>query len=470
MPLIFIGQGYLIFMTIEHLVIIGGGTAGIAAAMEATTYDIANITLIEKHKLGGECANYACVPAKTWLTAASYLRESDTAFDRLGIELSSEPKFNIDKFLNKQHDIIHDGNYSIESNPKVTIKHGAAAFVDQHTVMVDNEPIKADKFIIATGTTPNIPDIPGLNDINYLTFQDIASLQHLPNSMAIIGSGAVAYEYAYVMSALGVKVTIVSRSDLPLRGFDGEVRHKALDELNRWGVNYIGNANVSSLHKASSGIDITIDGQTFSAETLLVAAGSLPRTDCLKLDNTHIKINPESQGIVVNQHLQTDDDHIYAIGDVLNTYKFTHVADRQAIYAVRHMAGVNEPPLSYKDLGWSLYTKPEVTHVGITEDQAKEQGVNYKSIIISSDKVSRYRIEGEKDSFVKVIVDTDTHTLLGAHAIASHSDDWLHLVSIAISQQLTIDKLLDTYYMYPSKAQLLQKALEEYYYGVMRKH
>jgi pyruvate/2-oxoglutarate dehydrogenase complex dihydrolipoamide dehydrogenase (E3) component len=451
-------------MSIEHVLIIGGGTAGIAATMEAKFYGAKQITLIEKETLGGECAHYACVPAKAWLTAAKYAAQTQQPMARFGFNPLT-PSINPEKFQQTLHDIIYDGEYSIQSDPEVRIIEGHARFTDSKTIQVNGEKIQPSHVIIATGTTPFIPNIKGLSSVNYLTFRDVARLKKLPKSLIIMGGGAVAVEYGYVFSQLGVQVTMLNRSALPMKGEDDDIRHAMVPFLSRWGIQYKGEVNIQSIESVSdSSVKIhTSSGDVHQAEQLFMATGTQPNTASLGLENTSINV-AENGSIQVNKWFETGEEGVYAIGDVIDQYKFTHVADRQAVYTIRHMANQLKTPMPTNDIAWSFYTHPEMTHVGFTEAQIKTNETPYKAITVPTSRVSRYRIEGEKEGVLKLLVNTDSHTILGAHALASQSDDWMQCVIIAIRQNLRVDDLLDTFYLYPSKAQLLQKALEDYAY------
>lgn len=452
------------------LVLIGGGTAALAAVSEALDQGVGSIALIEKREeLGGECALNACVPTKTLLTAAKLIKDIEKRAPHYGIEVLHK-RLNYQKLRAKVDEIIYEGEYEFMKDPRVTRFHGTAVFIDKQTVQVNEAQIRGDQIIIATGSEPVIPAVEGLQDVGFITFEAATHLQELPASLLILGGGPVGVEFAQLLQWLGVEVTLIQRGERLLPNEEPEISQAVQALLESEGVKVQLHSSIEQArceHRDQNGkqmkcfkVLINASEQEFIAEEILVATGNKPRIEGLHLEITGVQTN--HNGIIVDDELRTANPHIWAIGDVIGQYEFTHVADYHATLAIRNAFTNAHKKVDYRGLGWAVFTSPTIAHVGLTEVQAREQYDQVEVVTSSTDKVSRYRIESQTEGFIKLIIDGRTNRLVGAHLFASEADDIVHTLMLGIQRDMTIEQLLDVIYIYPSKAQIIQKPLEKY--------
>ena len=462
------------------LVLIGGGTASLAALQEALDLGVESVAIIDKgEELGGECALNACVPTKTMLTASRYLQLINHQFVHYGVE-EIEYRFNFSQLMQTVEQVIHDGEYEFVKDKRVTVIKGEASFSGKESisVMTDNgvQEISAKKIIIATGSVPMVPKITGLEEVGYITFQKATHLEKLPESLVIIGGGPVGVEFAQMFQTFGVQVTLLQKQERLIDHEEPEISEAITKTLTQAGVRVICNVDIeqvkcslkTDLNNTSESacpskvLEFSIDGaeHTIEAEQILIAAGMKPNVESLKLSDGDIETTPKD-AILVDETLQTTNPNVWAIGDVIGQYQFTHVADYHAVIAVRNAIRQEQKTVDYEGLGWAIFTEPTVSRVGMTEAEAKRQYPNAQSVTVPTSDVSRYRIENERGGFIKLIIDADSRQILGAHFFASHAEDIAHVVMLAIRQKLKIEQVLDLCYIYPAKAQLLQKALEK---------
>jgi len=451
------------------LLVIGGGTAGLSAVQTALergdTLGIQSIALIESRvELGGECALNACVPTKVMLTAATQLEQLRQLAPRYGL-LNPQVDFDFSCFMQTVDEIVHEGGYDFLNDSRVTRIHGQAKFINDHQLSVNDSVLGAQRIIVATGSVPKVPKIPGLADIGYLTFREATHLKSLPESLVILGSGPVGIEFAYCFKALGVDVTLIEKGESPLSKAEPEIRQAVQQRLEGMGVRVLTGTTVQSAETGKTkarALIVKQGDQTFTleADEVLSAIGMQPNLAALNAETANIKTN--KHGIEVDAYLRSSNRTVYAIGDITGHYNFTHVAGYHAEIAVQNAFSEFQKTVDYSAIGWTIFIEPSVSHVGLLESDALSQCSHVRTVFTKSSTVSRYRIESEPSSFLKLIIDEETHTILGAHCFASSSESIAQLVMVAISNDLTCEDLLNTLYIYPAKTQLLQKALEQY--------
>jgi len=454
-----------------ELAIIGGGTAAITAAMRALECGAKSIAIIEgRRTLGGECALNACVPSKTLLTAVKLWNVLHEKSADYGLEIAPK-KINFQHLMEKVDEVIAEGDNPFEHDSRVTVINDYACFMDPDTLLLQQsqEHLKAERYLIATGSSARKLTIPGAEEVGYMTFQQASHLKELPKSMAILGAGPVGVEFCYIFASLGVQVTLLHKDATLLPHEEPEVQTAVMELLHKLGVHIVTDANLVKLTQGETGNRKCVHfktqsgtAQSLEIEEILSAVGMHPNIERLGLEVADIQANPE-KGIVVTPDMQTTNPKVWAIGDVVGHFGFTHIADYQAEIAAENALSHAHKHVDYTGIAWALYTDPAISHVGLTEAEAREQYAEVDTILCSTAEVSRYRIESELDGFIKLVIDRQTHDILGGHIFASEAEELAHVLSLAIRQRMTCELLLNSmFYIYPCRMQLIQKALERY--------
>ena len=450
------------------LIVIGGGTAGIVAVDEALALGAESIALIDPEpQLGGECKWYACVPAKTLLTAARLRKTLACQAPLYGLE-NIQHRFNFQKLMQTQSGILNQDVQTYDDEPRVEHIHGEAKFTSSTELQIGERKISGKKFIIATGSEALIPDIPGLQETNFITYKEATRLEKLPASMIILGGGPVGVELAQVFQWFGVQVFLVTDDDRLLEHEEPEISKAIGEVLKTDGVKLYTGAKVRKAGKHGTDgstlklLQIEQEGNAtlLEAEQILIATGMKPRYE--SLDPAAAGIEFDEKGIKVDEELRTNQPHIWAIGDVTGGYQFTSVADYHAVLAARNVVKGAHEKVNYCGLGWALFTSPDIGHAGLTEVEAREKHQHVETVQVSVHEVARYRLESDKVGFIKLVIDSYHNKILGGHLIAESADDIVHLLMLGIRQGLTVDQFLDMIYVFPAKSQLVQKALEKY--------
>ncbi|KTD23079.1 dihydrolipoyl dehydrogenase family protein [Legionella israelensis] len=447
------------------LAIIGAGSAGLSLASGTSQLGL-NVALIEGHKMGGDCLNYGCVPSKSLLAAAKSIYQCQHQAPAFGVEIKLK-SVDFSKVMQHVHSVIktiapHDSVERFESLG-VTVFQEQAQFLDAQTLKAGEQIIKARKIVIATGTSPFVPPIKGLDKINYLTNETIFDLTLLPKHLIVIGGGPIGCELAQAFAMLGSKVTILeARKILPKDDEDGvEIVKNSLlamkiDILEHAEVNEVTQKNAEILEvkvKTSSGEKI-IEGSH-----LLIATGRKANIEQLNLDKAGVSYS--SKGIEVNTRLQTHQKHIYAIGDVVGPYQFTHMASYQAGIVLRNIVFKWPAKISYEAVPWVTYTYPELAHVGKTEVDIKE----HSDFIITKGSFSqsdRAQTENETDGSIKVITDKKGK-IAGVTIVGVHAGELIFPWVMALREGKSLRAFTDTIAPYPTLSEVSKQVAGEFY-------
>jgi len=377
------------YMSKRDLVIIGGGAGGLVVASVAAQLGL-KVSLIEKaQKLGGDCLHYGCVPSKTLIQTAKV-----ASLMRRGPEFGLDAfDFNVDMGKVNAHvqsvidHIQHhdDPDRFREYGCEVLLGDGAE-FVSPHTVRVGDQIIEGKRFVIATGTRPFIPSIPGLSETGYITNLDLFSLPSLPKRLVVLGGGPIGLEMGQALARLWSQVTIVHRDAHILPQDDPELADSLQEILAAEGINFYTSIEAQRISKHNNDIMIECAGEhTVNADQILVATGRQPNIEGLGLEAAGVKYT--RQGISVDRRQRTSQKHIYACGDVCGPYAFTHMAEYQAGIVISNAVFRFPKKTSYRVVPWVTYTDPELAQVGLTEQQVREQGID-PTVLRFSFKVS----------------------------------------------------------------------------------
>ncbi len=351
--------------------IIGAGSGGLSLAAGAAQMG-ASVTLIERGKMGGDCLNYGCVPSKA-LLAAGKVAHTFRQAQKFGIT-SQEP--NID--FKAVHDHVHDVMAQIEPNDSqsrfeslgVHVIREEAQFIDAHTIQAGKTVIKAKYIVIATGSSAFVPPFPGLEQTPYLTNETIFDLTECPKHLLIIGGGPIGIEMAQAHRRLGAEVTVMTSHGI-LPKDDPELVDVVKKQLLHEGITLLENAPVEKISKTTNGISVTSGSNTIKGSHLLIATGRQANLKSLNLEAANIDHSP--RGISVNPRLQTSQKHIYAMGDCIGGYQFTHVASYHSGIIIRNILFKLSAKVNMSAVPWVTYCDPELAHVGLSAAQAREQ-------------------------------------------------------------------------------------------------
>lgn len=446
------------------VIIIGGGPAGLVVSKFLVAFG-KKVALIEKEKLGGDCTHTGCVPSKTLLKAANAYYESQH-LDKYGITLKKFDADNSHVFSHvKQvvNEIYAHETPDIFRDAGVHVIEGKASFQDKNIIEVNNQLYKANQYIIATGSSAFVPQIDGIDDIKYLTNENIFDLNTLPTSLIIVGSGVIAIEMATAFNRLGSQVTVVSRGQSILKGNDSELSNIIKEQLISEGVKFIDNASLLSIKQKKSVklcIEVNSEIQTIKASQIMFATGRVANTN-LNLEKAGIHF--DEKGIKVNDYLQTSQAHIYAIGDVSTLYQFTHIAEQEAILVGKNIVMPFKKKMQYEHIGWSIYTTPELAHLGLTHEQAQKQyGQNIICQSFEYKNLDRGYTDRDKIGKIKVILKPNGK-ILGASILGSRAGELIHILQVAKTFDMSFDKLSHMVYIYPTYADLIKQSSKQFY-------
>jgi pyruvate/2-oxoglutarate dehydrogenase complex dihydrolipoamide dehydrogenase (E3) component len=458
-----------------NVVIIGAGTAGLVTA--AGTVGLGGrVALIERNKMGGDCLNYGCVPSKALIASARVISSIRQA-SKWGLD-NQEPQFEFETVFASMRSrrakiAPHDSAERFESLG-VDVFLGEARFVSPHEIIVDGQTLRAKNFVIAAGSRAGIPPIEGMRDVPFFTNETVFDeLRKKPESMIVLGGGPIGCELSQAMSRLGVKVTIIELLDQILPKEDFEVADWMETLLETEGIRVLRSSQATRVSMRDGKVQFDLirtprgarEGEPTQvvADTLLISAGRVPNVEKLNLEAAGVKASP--RGIEVNAYLQTSQPHIYAAGDIVGPYQFTHIADAQARVVVRNILmpfQMLRQRMDYSVVPWCTYTAPEIAHVGLNETEASQQNISYDLICVRIDELDRAIVEREELGFVKVLTARGTDKILGVTMVAAHAGDLLHEFVLAMKHRIGLSQLATTIHAYPTFAELGRKVGDRY--------
>ena len=414
--------------------------------------------------MGGECLNTGCVPSKALLAAA---KTAQTVRDAVSFGVDARPAIDFKRVHAHVRSIIdaiapHDSVARFEKLG-VDVIRGEARFIDSRTIAVGGQNIRAKRAVVATGSEPGIPPIPGLDQVLFFTNETIFENDTLPEHLIILGGGPIGVEISQAYRRLGAAVTILER-DKAMPKDDPELARSLLQRLAAEGIAIRENADVRAVARDGSEISITIDeaGQStqLRGSHLLVATGRKPRTGGLELHAAGVQ--HDGKGIKVDQYLQTTARGIYAAGDVIDGPHFTHVCSYHAGIVIRNALFRSRTKLDYRSLPWVTYTDPELAQVGMTEAQARQQhGDEVRIIRVPYSENDRAHTERRTEGMLKLIADRRGH-VLGASILGLHAGELTHLWVIAIQKKLNLRDLAQMIAPYPTLGELDKTAASEF--------
>lgn len=451
----------------KNIIVIGGGPGGYTCAIRLSELG-AKVTLIEKDSLGGTCLNRGCIPTKAMVKSAEVFNTVKNA-ESFGISVAA-PELNLEKIIDRKNNIVSDLNKGIEFlMRKNKIEHitGHAKLIDKNTVEIsttkEDIPTKlhADNIVIATGSRPFIPPIPGIDSSQILTSDSILDLTTLPQNLTIIGGGVIGMEFASIFNALGSKVTVIEMADSILGYIEPDIAKRALPLFKRKGIDIHLKSAVKSIERNIENFNISFDtpkeSQQLTNQKILIATGRTSYTENLGLDELGIKT--QNNFICIDNHCKTSIDTIYAIGDVTGGWMLAHTASNMAYHVAEQILEHPCPTPLDSIVPSCIFTFPEIASAGLSELEAKKNQVPVKTGKYMFSGNGKAKCIGETDGFVKVISREDTSEIIGLHIMGPHASDLIQEGVIAIQKGLTTTDLKHIIHPHPTLSEAIHEAL-----------
>ncbi|NUT95409.1 MAG: mycothione reductase [Saccharothrix sp.] len=447
------------------LVIIGTGSGNSIADERFADWDIA---IVEKGVFGGTCLNVGCIPTKMFVHTAD-VASSPAAGGRLGVDLSLDGVrwTDVRDRIFGRIDPISEGGrrWRAEENANVTVYAGTARFVGPKTLDTGTgEVITADRFVIAAGSRPVVPDVADLASVGYHTSDTVMRLDELPKRLTILGSGFVAAEFAHVFSSFGVEVTLIARSDLLLRHEDAEIASRFTSlAAEKWDVR-LGRKAVRAERASDGSVRLHLEGpdgaEVVVSDELLVAVGRRPNSDLLDLAATGVELHPDGR-IVVDEHQRTSVEGIYALGDISSEYQLKHVANHEARVVQHNLLNPSDPIASdHRFVPAAVFSSPQIASVGLTEEQAGARGIRYVAASQAYASIAYGWAMEDTTGFAKVLADPATGQILGAHIIGPQASSVIQPIIQAMSFGLDARTMArGQYWIHPAMPEVIENAL-----------
>jgi len=437
------------------LIIIGSGPGGYIAA-ECAGRKGKKVLLIEKSELGGVCLNEGCIPTKTLLNSAKRYNHAVHS-KKFGVHTDSA-EFKMNEAQAWKRNVIgtqRKGVAFLMKQNGVEILKGEAAFKDAKTIVVDDVEYQAKKIIIATGSIPAIPPIPGCDGTNVVTSTEILSLEKIPERLVVIGGGVIGMEFASLYHMLGSEVHVIEMLPeiLPfMEPEHGKNMRRAMKGINFHLSSRVEEITSEKVRFFTGSEEINID-----VDLILMAAGRKPNIEGLCLKNAGVAVN--GTGIAVNEYFQTSVPGIYAIGDITGLSMFAHSASRMGEAVINVIDG-NLDELNYDAVPWAVYTNPEAAGCGLTEAAAKNAGYDPVSVQVQMRINGRFLAEnGNSPGLCKVIADKETGLLLGVQLLGGVCSEMIYGASVFINNEITVEEIRSSIFPHPSVSEVIREAL-----------
>jgi pyruvate/2-oxoglutarate dehydrogenase complex dihydrolipoamide dehydrogenase (E3) component len=446
------------------IAVIGAGSGGLSVAAGAAQLG-ARVVLAEKHKMGGDCLNYGCVPSKALIAAAEAAQAVRSA-GRFGVN-GHEPEIDFLKVNAHVHGVIAAiaPNDSVERfrGLGVDVIEAAAKFVSPSTIVADGREIRARRFVIATGSRAFLPPIPGLRDVPHLTNETVFDLTEAPGHLLVIGGGPIGLELAQAHRRLGSKVTVIEAMSI-LPKDDGEAVAVVRERLAQEGIRILEHAKVERVSRDGNSIAVMIStsgsAQMLEGTHLLVAAGRRPNVDGLGLDQAGIAYGPS--GIKVDPRLRTSNKRAFAIGDVAGGFQFTHMAGYHAGIVIRNALFNLPAKVDYSAVPWVTYTDPELAHVGQIEATARLEDASAKSVKWPFSENDRAQAERATEGLIKAVVGKGGR-ILGATIVGRHAGELILPWVLAVQKRLTVGDMASIIAPYPTLGEVSKRVAGAWY-------
>lgn len=450
--------------TVEvKLAIIGGGPAGYVAAIKAAKLG-ESVAIIEERELGGTCLNRGCIPTK------ALLRTSEISH-----LINKSKEFSIDSTLNsinwnssviRKDRVVKNLRMGLQHLMKkndIQVVQGKGKIVSATEILVESENedinINCEKLIITTGSEPLKPDIPGINLNNVITSNEALELKEIPENIVIIGAGAIGLEFATMFNSIGSKVTVIELMENILPSEDKEITNELIKIMKRQGIKFKLSTKVIDIRESENGLTILTNenGKEIYMETKKVLLAVGRKLNSISKDIVELGIKVEKGRILVNDHMETNIKNVYAAGDVIGGKLLAHLAFAEGRIAAQNALGI-ESKLNYNTVPACVYTTPEIASVGLNEEKAQENGIDVEIGKFNFRNNGRALCLGEREGFIKVVVDKKTNIILGAQILGTNASEMISELTLAVSLGIQADLIADMIHPHPALSEAIMEA------------
>lgn len=445
------------------IIIIGAGPGGYETALLAAKRGV-EVVLIEAGHVGGTCLNEGCIPTKTFCKNAEVLDTLREASVFGVTDLSYT--FDFSAVRQRKDTVVEQlrgGVESLLSHKLITLVRGKAAFKDEHTVVVGETEYSADYIIVATGSVSATLPIPGNDLPGVLTSKEILDIEEIPQRLCVIGGGVIGLEFASIFKSFGSEVTVLEYCKDILPRFDTDLAKRLKQSLGKRGIEIQTQAQVLLIEISDNALNVKFSRkgkeETVVADKVLMAVGR--RANVASLNLSDIGLEYSTKGIPVNENMQTNLPHIYAIGDINGKMMLAHAATFQGIVALDHIMGLSDE-IDLSVMPAAVFTSPEAAAVGMTEEDCKEAGIAIKCLKSFFRANGKAVTMGETDGFCKLIVEAESPArILGCHLYGPHSSDIIQEVAALISRKATLEEFKSIVHTHPTLVEVLQSAAHQ---------
>lgn len=445
--------------------VIGGGPGGYVAAIKAAMLG-AEVTVIEKRKVGGTCLNVGCIPTKALLASSSLISSIKEAKD-FGIHINGEVEPNFDDIMNRKNKVVSQLISGIEflfEKRGIKLVNGFGKLVDTNKIEVNKEDgskelVEADKIILANGSQPVILPMFPYDGDKIITSDEALNLKDVPKSLLIVGGGVIGCEFGQFFRALGTEVTIVEMFDQLLPLEDKDVAKQLQRQFKKDKIKVMTGVKIEKCEIVDNEVVATLsNGKEVKAEKALLSIGRKPYLDNSGIEDIGIEL--ERGKVIVNENLETNVKCIYAIGDIINTPFLAHVASKEGLVAAQNAVCGNSKTVNYAAVPRCVYTEPEVAGVGKTEKELQENGIEYNTGQFDFRALGKAQAIGHFQGFIKILADKNDK-IIGASIVGPHATDLLTELSLAVHLGLTVEEVGDVIHAHPTLSEGIMEALHD---------
>lgn len=451
------------------LVVIGSGPGGYVAAIRAAQLGMKTAIIEKYNSLGGTCLNVGCIPSKALLDSSEHYHAAEKNFEEHGIKISSL-KVDMPQMIKRKDGVVEQTvqgiDYLMKKN-KIDVYHGMGSYVDAHKIKISKsdgseEFIETKKSIIATGSKPVTPDAFNYDKKRVITSTEALNITSVPKRMVIIGAGVIGLELGSVFARLGAEIEVVEYLDRIIAGMDSDCSKELMRSLKKLGFKFHLNHMVTGVKSGKSGVKVDVKARegenafTLDADYCLVAIGRRPYTEGLGLENTKVALDEKGR-VEVNDHLQTAEPDIYAVGDVIRGAMLAHKAEEEGTLVAEILAG-QKPHIDYNLIPGVVYTWPEVASVGQTEEELKSAQVPYKVGKFPYKALGRARASMDVAGMVKILAHKDTDEILGMHIVGARAADMIAEGVIAMEFRASAEDIARSSHAHPTYTEAVREA------------
>ncbi len=455
-------------MSTYDVAVIGSGPGGYVAAIRCAQLGMKTAIIEKYNTLGGTCLNVGCIPSKALLDSSHHYEDALKHFEEHGIDIPGDVKLNFKKMIERKASVVDQNvkgiSFLMDKN-KIDVYEGLGSFKDATHIDIASEKetktIEAKNIIIATGSKPGSLPFIDIDKERVITSTEALSLSEVPKHMIVIGGGVIGLELGQVYRRLGSEVSVVEYMDRILPTMDKAQSKELTKVMKKQGVKFYTSHKVSEATRKGKEVTVKATDKkdkevTFTGDYCLVSVGRKAFTEGLKAENAGVKINERGQ-VEVNEHLQTNVDNVYAIGDVVKGAMLAHKAEEEGVFVAETLAG-QKPHINYNLIPGVVYTWPEVASVGKTEEQLKDEGVAFKSGQFPMRALGRSRASGDTDGFVKILCDKETDEILGVHMVGARVADLITEAVTAMEFRASAEDISRMSHAHPTYGEAMKEA------------